>query len=250
MAYTFYKLIFFFESTSAAISVQNDKSHIWHKRLGHISDKGLQILNKLGAFGKDNIEKLSFCDYCILGKHNRLHFLPRMHKSVSILEYLHTDLWGLASVITHTGFKYFLSIIDDFSRKNWTFLLKSKSDTFGMFKNWKTLIENQTDKNIKVLRTDNGLEFCNFEFDGLCKLSGILRHRTVAHTPQQNGLAERMNRIILEKVRCMLLSSGLPKIFWGKAVKTASYLINRSPSSAIHFKTPEEMWSGKPVDFQ
>jgi hypothetical protein len=237
-----------FDSTSAALSVSNDKSQIWHKRLGHISDKGLQILKKQGAFGNDNIEKLSFCDYCILGKHNRLPFLPGMHKSVSILEYLHADLWGPANVPTHTSFKYFLLIIDDFSRKNWIFLLKSKSDTFTAFKDWKTLIENQTDKRVKVLRTDNGLEFCNYEFDDLCKLHGILRHRTVTHTPQQNGLAERMNRTLLEKVRCMLLSSGLPKLFWGEATKTASYLINRSPASAIHFKTPEEVWNGRPVD--
>lgn len=77
------------------------------------------------------------------------------------------------------------------------------------------IIENQTNWKIKALRTDNGFEFCNTEFDFFCKESGILRHRTVTYTPQQNGVTERMNRTLLEKVRCMLHSSGLPEFFWG-----------------------------------
>ena len=99
------------------------------------------------------------------------------------------------------------------------------------------------------MRTDNGLEFCNIEFDNFCKENGIMRHRTVKHTPQQNGVAERMNRTLLEKVRCMLVSSGLPNLFWGEAVMTAAYLVNRSPSTAIELKTPEYMWTGKNPDY-
>lgn len=111
----------FIDSTSEAIFVQNDKSQMWHKRLDHVSDKGLRILKKQGTFGEDNIEKLGFCDYCVLAKHNRLPFLPGMHKFVSILEYLHVHLWGPTSVPTHTGFKYFILIIDDYSRKKFEF---------------------------------------------------------------------------------------------------------------------------------
>ena len=105
-------------------------------------------------------------------------------------------------------------------------------------------MENQTGKKIKRLRTDNGLEFCNTEFDKFCAKYGIARHKTVRYTPQQNGLAERMNRTLLERVRCMLTNAGLSKAFWGEAVVTAAYLINRSPSSAIGFMTPEQKWSG------
>ena len=85
----------------------------------------------------------------------------------------------------------------------------------------------------------------NNEFNQFCLDHGIDRHRTVRMTPQQNGVAERMNRTLLEKARCMLLSSGLPKGFWGEAIMTAAYLINRCPSRAINLKTPEEQWSGK-----
>ena len=93
---------------------------------------------------------------------------------------------------------------------------------------------------MKTLRTDNGLEFCNEKFSEYCKTSGIQRHRTVRKTPQQNGVAERMNRTLLDKSRCMLFNAGLPKTFWEEAVMTAAYLVNRCPSSAIEFKTPEE----------
>ena len=96
-----------------------------------------------------------------------------------------------------------------------------------------------------MLRINNGLEFCNVVFNKLCEDSDIARHRTVVNTPQQNGITKRMNRTLLEKVRCMLVSSRLSKPFWGEVVSTAAYLINRSPSSTVSFKTPEQMWSGK-----
>ncbi|CAA3000335.1 pre-mRNA-splicing factor ATP-dependent RNA helicase DEAH10 [Olea europaea subsp. europaea] len=107
----------------------------------------------------------------------------------------------------------------------------------------------KTNKRIKALRKDNGFEFCNIEFDLFCKESSILRHRTTTYTPQQNGVAERMNRTFLKKVICMLLSSGLPKVFWGEVLKIATYLINRIPSSAIDFKILEALWSGKYPDY-
>ncbi|KAG8501173.1 hypothetical protein CXB51_003270 [Gossypium anomalum] len=101
----------------------------------------------------------------------------------------------------------------------------------------------------KYLRTDNGLEFCSDEFNRLCKSEGIVRHLTVRHTPQQNGVAERMNRTIMEKVRCMLSNANLPKSFWAEAASTACFLINRSPSVAIEKKTPQEVWSGNPANY-
>uniref|UniRef100_A0A803P579 Integrase catalytic domain-containing protein n=1 Tax=Cannabis sativa TaxID=3483 RepID=A0A803P579_CANSA len=99
-------------------------------------------------------------------------------------------------------------------------------------------------KKIKKLRTDNGLEFYSEEFTRFCQLERIDRHKTVVKNPQQNGLVERMNRTLLERVRCMLKGAGLDKKFWGEALKTASYLINRCPSTALKFKTPQEYWTG------
>ena len=111
------------------------------------------------------------------------------------------------------------------------------------------MVEKRSGKKVKTLRTDNGLEFCNAPFDNFCKAEGIVRHRTVRYTPQQNGVAERMNQTLLQRVRCMRVFAGLSKQFWAEAVNTAGYLINRSPSTAIDLKTPQEMWSRKPCDY-
>lgn len=127
-------------------------------------------------------------------------------------------------------------------------MLKTKAETFEKFKNWKILVEKQTDRKLKCLRTDNGLEFLNYEFKSFCEKEGIKRHLTVKGTPQQNGLAERMNRTLLQRVRCMMSNANLPKDFWGQALTTTTYLINRCPSSAIDFKTPIERWTGHPPD--
>ncbi|GKD40377.1 retrovirus-related pol polyprotein from transposon TNT 1-94 [Tanacetum coccineum] len=109
----------------------------------------------------------------------------------------------------------------------WVFMMKNKSEAFEKFKHWKILIENQTGRKIKRLRTDNGLEFCLREFNDFCRDGGIARHYTVHYTPQQNGAAERMNRTLLERTRCLLLNVGLDRSFWAEALNTACYLINR-----------------------
>nr|XP_048330713.1 uncharacterized protein LOC125422662 [Ziziphus jujuba var. spinosa] len=129
--------------------------------------------------------------------------------------------------------------------KVWLILLKSKDEAFSKFQEWKLLVEKQVNRSVKALRTDNGLEFCNKEFNNFCKTQGILRHRTIKHTPQQNDVAERMNRTLLDKVRCMPVSSGLPKLFLGEAVMTAMHLVNLSPSTVLNFQSPESIWSGK-----
>ena len=93
----------------------------------------------------------------------------------------------------------------------------------------------------------NGVLF--HEFDQFCKNEEIVRHCTVRYTPQQNGVVERMNMTLLERARCMLSNVGLSKCFWAEAVNTACYLVNRSPSTAIDFKTPEEVWSSTPANY-
>lgn len=226
-----------------------DKTKLWHQRLGHVSEKGLVELGKQNLLNNDKIDNLDFCDQCVQGKSTRVRFGSGMHVSSRSFEYAHADLSGPSRVKTLGGGSYFLSIIDDFTRRVWLYVLKDKTETFEKFKEWYVLTQNQVGTNLKVLRTDNGLEFLSERFNEFCRLKGIKRHKTVPYTPQQNGLAERMNRTILERVRCMLLGSGLPKKFWGEAATTAVYLINRCPSSALYYKTPMEVWDGKPADY-
>nr|AAC62132.1 copia-like retroelement pol polyprotein [Arabidopsis thaliana] len=138
---------------------------------------------------------------------------------------------------------------NDWSRKVWVYFLKTKDEAFASFTEWKKMVETQSERKLKHLRTDNGLEFCNHKFDEVCKKEGIVRHRTCTYTPQQNGVAERLNRTIMNKVRSMLSESGLDKKFWAKAASTAVYLINRSPSSSIENKIPEELWTSAVPNF-
>ena len=142
-----------------------------------------------------------------------------------------------------------MSLIDDHTRKVWVYILKNKSDAFVTFKNWYALVKNEKGRGIKHLRTDNGLEFLSEQFKSFCRNNGIKRHLTVPGTPQQNGLAERMNRTLLERTRCMMFTAGVSKHFWAEAVTTACFLINKCPSSAINFKTPDELWYGRPYNY-
>lgn len=130
------------------------------------------------------------------------------------------------------------------------YVLKNKDEVFEQFKNWKTLIETQTNMKVKKLRTDNGLEFCNKRFEDFCSKHGVMRQRTVRYTPQQNGLAERMNRTLIDKARYLFLNSKLPRSFWAEAVTIACYLVNMSPSAALKFKTPEEVWTGVSANYK
>ncbi|KAH9679844.1 hypothetical protein KPL71_026299 [Citrus sinensis] len=177
------------------------------------TDKGYQSADLLIA-SKGDLE-----GQWVLDSAHRAKFPKGVHRTKHVLDYVHTDLWGLAQVVEK-------------------------------FKVWKALVENQSGRKLKALRTNNGLEFCNKEFEAFCQKHGILRHKTVRFTPQQNGLAERMDRTIVDKTRCMLINLKLPRCFWAEAVSTACYLVNKSPSAAIDFKTPEEIWSGRPPKFE
>ena len=108
---------------------------------------------------------------------------------------------------------YYVSFIHDFSRNTWIYFLPKKYELFNSFKEFKALFDNQTEKRIKVSRTDNGREFCGNEFEEFCKKCGIARLKTTPYTPQQNGFAERMNMTLMEKSRCMLSGAGIGQEF-------------------------------------
>ncbi|KAK0597651.1 hypothetical protein LWI29_027264 [Acer saccharum] len=142
-----------------------------------------------------------------------------------------------------------VTFIDDYSRRCWVYPIKRKLDVFEVFKASKARVELDSGKKIKCLRTDNGREYTDGEFFAFCKQEGIERQFTVTYTPQQNGVAERMNRTLAERIRAMLRIAGLSNSFWAEAAKIACYVINRSPSIAIELKTPMEIWTGKPADY-
>lgn len=160
---------------------------------------------------------------------------------------MHSDVCGPMPKDSWGGARYFITFIDDFSRKIFIYFMKRKSEAFDMFKTFKSLVENQTDRKIKKLRTDNGTEYMNDSFEHYLKCNGIIHQTTVPYTPQQNGVAERTNRTLVEKARCLMHEAGCNERMWAESVNTSAYLKNRSPHKAV-CGTPEEIWSGKKVD--
>jgi hypothetical protein len=234
---------------AAVVESEDDDTLLWHMRLGHISERGMRELHKRNLLTGIKSCKLDFCKYCIMGKQCRVRFKTATHKTKGILDYVHSDIWGPVRTLSKGGAQYFMSFIDDYSRKAWVYFLKNKSEAFAKFKIWKAEVENQTGRKIKCLRTDNGTEYRDGDFLKFCEEHGIKRHFTVRKTPQQNGVAERLNRTITETARCLRLNAELPKIFWAEAVDMACYIINRSPRVALDGKVAEEVWTGQEVDY-
>ncbi|GJY72679.1 putative ribonuclease H-like domain-containing protein [Tanacetum coccineum] len=140
--------------------------------------------------------------------------------------------------------KYCLVVTDDYSRFTWVFFLTTKDETSEILKNFIKEIENLVDKKVKIIRSDNGTEFKNKVMDDFCREKGIKREYSVARTPQQNGVAERRNRTLIEAARTMLADSKLPTTFWAEAVSTACYVQNRVLVVKPHNKTPYELFRG------
>lgn len=229
------------ESTASANSCTSEIEN-WHNRYGHLNEKNLKQLilkNLVNGMSFDSSEQLTFCETCVLGKHSATTFPQKsLTKSDKILELIHSDVYGPMRVQSIGGATYFVTFIDDKSRYVEVFFLKSKSEAKKSFLKFKNCAENQAEK--KILRTDNGLEYCGAEFTEEIEQAGIKRQRTVAHTPQQNGIAERMNRTLVEMARCLLIKSKLPPRFWAEAIATSAYIRNRSPSRSLDDSTPFE----------
>ncbi|XP_015163957.1 probable receptor-like protein kinase At3g17420 [Solanum tuberosum] len=140
------------------------------------------------------------------------------------------------------GFEYFVTFTDDYSKYGYIYLLRRKSECFEKFKEFKIETEKRHDKHIQTLRSDRGGEYLSAEFIKYLSESGITSQYSAPGTPQQNGVAERRNRTLLEMVRSMLSYSYLPFTFWGYALETVNYILNLVPSKFVPL-TPSELWN-------
>ena len=188
------------------------------------------------------------CQGCAKGKHTRGPFPSSVTKTSDILQLIHSYLFGMFPVTSLGGCLYYITFINDFSRKTWIYFLKNKDEAFKWFRTFKDLVENQSGKKIKILRTDNGIEYESNEFDDYCREVGIKRETTMEYIPEQNGVAERKNRTILEAAHAMLLDQGLPLFLWGEVANIIVYVQNRCPHQALDSKTLEEVFTGKKPD--
>ena len=233
------------ENFSCLNSVNPNDDWLWHRRFGHYHFSGLNFLSRkeyVSGLPVVNIPD-GVCETCEIGKKHRDSFpVGKSWRAKKLLEIVHSDLC-MVEIPTHGGSRYFITFIDDFSRKAWIFFLKQKSEACNAFKTFKAFVEKQSGCKIKALRTDRGQEYlaCTDFFEQ----HGIQHQMTTRYTPQQNGVAERKNRTIMDMVRCMLKAKQMPREFWAEAVATAVYILNRCPTKSVRDKTPEEAWSGR-----
>jgi len=184
------------------------------------------------------------CEECIIAKQHRDSFPKTSNwRANQVLKLIHSDLCGLMNPASNSNKKYFITFIDDYSRKTWVYLLTEKSEATEKFKLFKTRVEKEIGLTIQALGTDHGGEYSSVKFISMCETSGIQRQLTAVYTPQQNGVAERKNRTIMNMVRSLLLNKKMPKMFWPEAVNWSVHILNRGPTLAVKNMTLEEAWS-------
>lgn len=233
------------------LAKRESSANEWHSKLGHLCYKHMCKLRSGGAQGvnfTDDNGSIKNCETCAKAKLARAPFKNATTETKQILELIHTDVNGPMEVESIGGSRFVVTFIDDFTRKVFIYLIRHKSDVFERFLEFKNFIELQTESKIKRVRSDNGTEYTCNRFTELFKRTGIKAERTTPYTPESNGVAERMNRTLKEKAKCLLVEAKLSKRFWGEAMHMACFLINRSPCSKLGNKTPEELWTGKPID--
>ncbi|GJW06472.1 putative ribonuclease H-like domain-containing protein, partial [Tanacetum coccineum] len=226
-----------------------DESVKWHRRMGHVNYKNMNRLVK-GNLVRGLPPKLFKIDHtcvaCCKGKQHKASYkaITAVSSISEPLQLLHMDLFGPTSIRSIDHKYYCLVITDDYSRFCWVFFLEHKDETYPILKDFINLVENQLNKKVKAIRCDNGTEFKNAHIIELCGSKGIKRDYSNARTPQQNGVAERKNRTLIEAARTMLADSKLPTMFWTEAVRTACYVLNRVLVTSPHNKTPYALLTG------
>ncbi|RDX94220.1 hypothetical protein CR513_23419, partial [Mucuna pruriens] len=211
-----------------SVNVMDMEASLWHQRLSHISEKGLNCLTKKDMLLGLKIAELEKCSHRMVGKQTRVSFKKHPpSKKLEFLELIHSDVCSPLKVKSFSGALYFVTFINDCSTKLWVYTLKSKNQVLEKFKHFQALVERQSGKKVKCICCNIGGEYCG-PFDVYCKQQDIRDEKTPHKTPQLNGLTEKMNRALIERVGCMLFEASpavalntevLHKIWFGKDVK-------------------------------
>ncbi|GJV18452.1 putative ribonuclease H-like domain-containing protein, partial [Tanacetum coccineum] len=236
--------------TCLLAKASSDESTKWHRRMAYVNFKNINKLEKHGLVNGLPSKLFTNDHNCVAynkGKQHKASY--RAITAVSTISeplYLfHMDLFGPTSIRSIDHKYYSLVVTDDLSRFSWVFFLGTKDETYYILKDFITFIENQLTKKVKAIRCDNGTEFKNSKLIELCGSKVIKRDYSNARTPQQNRVAERKNKTLIEAARTMLADSKLPTMFWTEVVSTACYVLNRVLVTRPHNKTPYELLSGK-----
>jgi transposase InsO family protein len=238
----------------AMVNVAQGKQsmEVWHLRFNHLNQADLrrmakdQVVRGLDINGNGSLRE-EHCFGCLLGKQHRESFgSATTSERREPLALVHSDLVGPMEVETIQSRKrYILTFIDDCTRRSWIYLIRSKDEVFHWFKVWRAMVEVQSGHKVKVLRSDGGGEYISNIMKTWMAGEGVIQEFTIAYSPEQNGVAERFNRTLVEGVRSMLYGSGLSKSFWGEAALCFNHTRNRCPTKGLEGgKTPFEAWTG------
>lgn len=202
--------------------------HKWHRILGHRDEGAIRKLVRDDLVTGIQIQKCEVnanCECCLEGKMTRLPFPKQAGpQSSKMLELVHTDLCGPMNTVTPGGARYFMTIIDDFTRYCTVYFLRKKSEVTERMEEYIRMVETRFGKTPAIIRSDCGGEYKSSNLDRLYRQKGIIPQYTAAYSPQQNGVAERKNRSLVEMARCMLIDAGMDYKYWAEAINTASHI--------------------------
>lgn len=238
----------------ATFTNTTEAAELWHQRFGHLGYGNMIKLARHSMVDGLPVSADAFtehvgkekCTACATGKLIKSPFHPAVRRARAAGELLHTDVCGPIRPDTAGGSSYFLTVIDDFTRYSFVQLLKRKSDVTAYLIEYINLVETQTGNRVKALRSDNGGEYTSNLLDSFLRDKGIVHEFSLPYTPQQNGMAERLNRTLLDKAIPMLDQSGLPLKYWGDAIITANYVKNLSPTASSNATPYEAFFGHKP----
>ncbi|KAF7763798.1 hypothetical protein Agabi119p4_8335 [Agaricus bisporus var. burnettii] len=228
--------------TAFSVSTLPVDISLWHRRFIHhnYADVKSMISKDLvsGLKLESNLSPDSICEPCLAGKMHSHPFPSSLNHNRSPLELVHSDLHGPLPVSTHSGYKYWITFIDDSTRFRAVYLLKAKSEAFEAFKVYKSWAETQLGVKLRALQDDKGGEYMSKAFLAFTQEAGIERRHSTRNRPQQNGLAERANRTMGERITAMLSESWLPGSFWGECISSMVHVWNMLPTASLSGTTP------------
>jgi hypothetical protein len=229
-----------------SLVASSTSASLWHRRLGHPGREAFSKLTSVIPGCNKSLESL--CHACQLGRHVRLPFNPSVSGASNNFDLIHGDLWT-SPIVSVSGYKYYLVVLDDCSHHLWTFPLRLKSDTFSTLSNFFAYVSTQFSARIKVVKSDNGREFDNSSTRTFFLTHGIQFRKSCPYTSLQNDRVERIIRTTNDVIRSILFQASMPPSYWAEALHTATLLLNILLTKTLDFSTPHFALFGSALSY-
>ena len=227
------------DSESGVVYTATTSASVWHRRLGHMNPRNMEVLRNKKGNGVEYTGTISGCDICSVTKSKQqAHPKKSTRKTTRPMQLVYTDLMGPFTPAAREGYRFVSKFTDDYSRMKEIFLLKNKTEAAESLHHYNMTVAVPLGLRIENLRCDKGGEYTGQEFRTLCVGAGINIEYTATNTPQQNGVSERDGQTLAKITRCLMKDGDFPPFMWGELMFTATYLANRSPHSTLGGATP------------